>query len=65
MTSICGICGEVSYCMYCSGEGCDNCDPVCSCLEQIEITNKVTNHSCIKPLQVVELSVPQASCAKK
>lgn len=65
MTSICGICGEVSYCMYCSGEGCDNCDPVCSCLQQIEITNKVTNHSCIKPPPVVELPTPPATWLAK
>ena len=65
MTSICGICGEVSYCMYCSGEGCNNCDPVCICLQQIDITFKRTSYVSFKSPLAVQLPKPPATWLNK
>ena len=59
------ICGEVSYCMCCSGERCDNCDQVCNCLQQIDITFKRTSYMSFKSPSAVQLPKPPTSWLKK
>jgi hypothetical protein len=59
------ICGEVSYCMFCCREGFDKCDPVCSCLQEIDVTFKRTTYVSFKSPSVLQLPSPPTNWLTK